>query len=138
MRPIEDLRVQAAFDAFASPHRACLLAVRELVFAVADRHHRIGPLVETLKWGQPSYLPEQSRSGTTVRLGRVDADRVALFVHCQTTLVQTWRERFPHLTFRDNRAAVLDPTAAVPAAELEHCIELALTYKLRGRDDACT
>lgn len=133
MRPIEDPRVQAAFDAFAPAQRDCLLAVRGLVLGVAESNPSVGPLTETLKWGQPAYLPEATRSGTTVRLGRFDARHVALLVHCQTTLVQTWREQFPELTFSGTRAVVLDPTGELPAAALEQCIELAFTYKLRER-----
>lgn len=133
MMPIADSRVQEAFDALTPPRRSYLLALRDLVLAVADGNPSIGPLTETLKWGEPSYRPEQTGSGVAVRLGAFQASQVALFVNCQTSLVDTWRGRFPQLEFSGTRAIALDPLAPIPAAELEECVELAFTYRLRGR-----
>lgn len=61
--------VQAAFAAFPLDARARLLELRGLVFEVADSLPGIGPIEESLRWGQPAYLTSSTRAGTTVRLG---------------------------------------------------------------------
>ena len=54
-------------------------------------------MAETLKWGEPAYLTEVTRSGSTIRLGwnRDATDDCAVLFNCRTTLVETFRERFP-------------------------------------------
>ncbi len=110
-----------------------LFEMRRLLFDVAERTTGVGKIVETLKWGQPSYLTAQPKSGSTVRLGQSKDGRAALFCHCQTSLVQQYRNLYPDVfDFEGNRALVLKP-GPLPQAELEHCIALALTYHLRRR-----
>lgn len=136
MRTFQDPAVLLAFESFAEPHRTLLLEVRELAFEIAEANAGVGPLSETLKWGQPSYRPEAAHTGTAVRLGQFGEHRSALFVHCQTTLVDAYRKRFPELSYAGNRAIVLNPEEPLRSAALRVCIELALTYKLRGRGRA--
>jgi len=121
-------------NAFASvPPRARkrLLELRALLFEVATETSDVGPLEETLKWGEPAYLTSVSGSGTTVRLGWNEKapERVAVLVHCQTTLVDTFRTLHPELCHAGNRAIHLDVQAPIPKAALRRCLTLALTYK---------
>jgi hypothetical protein len=107
------------------------LNLRDLIFATAGATEGVGELVETLKWGQPAYLPKTPRTGTTVRIdalkGRDGA--YAIFFHCQTSLIETFREVYPDsLSFQGNRAIELSVDGAVPEDALRHCISLALTY----------
>lgn len=107
--------------------RERLLTIRELIIAAA-KAEAIGPLEETLKWGEPAYLPKRARVGTTLRLGWSDT-RVTLFVHCQTTLIDQYRERFPTgFLYEGNRAAHLAMDAPLPEAEVQQMAALALTY----------
>lgn len=71
-RPFADPAVKAVFDAYPRSMRADLLALRALIFEAAA-HPAIGPLVETLKWGQPAYLP------TTPRGAKLPRDKLK---HC--------------------------------------------------------
>ncbi len=120
--------VAAAFAAFPEGAGARLSEIRELIFDVAQAE-KVGPLTETLKWGQPSYLTEATKSGTTIRLGQADDDRVALYVHCQTTLVDQYRERYADaLSFDGNRAVLIPIKGPLPADALAGAITLALTY----------
>ena len=126
----------AAFDNFPTRMGTALLAVRGLIFNEAARQQDIGPLEETLKWGQPSYATQVSKSGTPMRLGLIKSPHriSALFFHCQTSLVADFRELFPNiLKFSGNRAIVIDPDRPLPEAELRHCIALALIYHRRRR-----
>lgn len=122
-----------AFDAYPAPIRRRLLEVRSLIFATAKAHDAVGLLTETLKWGEPAYLTEETGSGSTIRLGRVkesDAHAAVLF-NCKTTLVETFRDRFPDaFKYRQNRALLLSVSGALPKRPLTICLSLALTYHL--------
>jgi hypothetical protein len=61
--------VAAAFSIFPAGVRARLLEVRELIFETAADIKGVGPLTETLKWGEPAYLTQATGSGSTIRLG---------------------------------------------------------------------
>ncbi|WP_076864444.1 DUF1801 domain-containing protein [Bradyrhizobium mercantei] len=123
------------FDAYPAPVKARLLALRRLIFETAKATKGVGALEETLKWGQPSYLTAETGSGSTVRIDQVKpaADQVAVYFHCQTNLVETFRERYPELSYSGNRAILLDVSGKLPEAALRHCVALALTYHLNKR-----
>jgi hypothetical protein len=84
--PKPDPSVGETFAAFPPSVRKKILALRRLIFETADATEGVGPITETLKWGQPSHLIEASRSGTTIRLGwKASAPtQYAMYVHCQT------------------------------------------------------
>lgn len=126
--------MEAVFDAYPKVLRTDLLALRALILETAVATEGVGPLIETLKWGQPSYLPKRPRVGTTVRIDALknSGDRYGLFVHCQTTLVRDIRERYGDLFAYDgNRALLFRAGEPVPRDVLRHCIAMALTYHLR-------
>ena len=127
--------VDAVFSAYPAPVKARLLALRRLIFDIADTTEGVGALDETLKWGQPSYLTAETRSGSTVRIDQVKAEagRYAVYFHCQTNLVETFRELYPELRYEGNRAILLGAEDKVPEAALRHCVALALTYHLGKR-----
>ncbi|WP_343070060.1 DUF1801 domain-containing protein [Aminobacter carboxidus] len=128
--------VAAAFDAFPSPVRARLLEVRALILATAAQTPGVGPLTETLKWGEPAYLTEASGSGTTIRLGwpKPEGQTCAVFVNCRTTLVEHFRAHFGDVfTYQGNRAILLDASGPLPTEPLAICLAMALTYHRRPR-----
>ena len=127
--------VEAVFSTYPAPVKARLLALRRLIFDTADTTDGVGALEETLKWGQPSYLTPESKSGSTIRIDQVKAEagRYAVYFHCQTDLVETFRELYPELRYGGNRSILLDAGEKLPEAALRHCVALALTYHLRKR-----
>jgi hypothetical protein len=127
--------VNRAFEAFPLPVRRRLLEVRKLIFATAAACDGVGPLLETLKWGEPAYLT-QTGSGSTIRLGQLrdGGQRCAVLFNCRTTLIETFRERFPNeFEYRTNRALLLKLTGVLPVVPLSICLSLALTYHLGAR-----
>ena len=135
MKRFADKRVAALFRSYPPAVRAKLLALRELVIDVAARTPGVGPLTETLKWGQPSYLTEETGAGTTVRLGRLKtSEGCALYFHCQSGLVGRFRDLYGD-TFRyeGERALLFGPGKRLPVTALRHCIGLALTHHLRKK-----
>jgi hypothetical protein len=116
--------------------RKRLLAIRKLIFDTAANIDGVGALEETLKWGQPSYLTSETRSGSTVRIDGIKGDNahVAVYFICHTNLVERFRELYrDRLSFEGNRAIVLDVKEPLPAEELGHCVAMALTYQLDKR-----
>ena len=131
-----DPAVEAVFAAYPKPVRARLLALRRLIFDTAKTTKGVGALQETLKWGQPSYLTPETKSGSTIRIDQVKSatNQYAVYFHCQTDLVETFRELYPRdLSFGGNRSILLNARDAVPEAALRHCVALALTYHLAKR-----
>jgi hypothetical protein len=114
--------------------RARLLEIRQLIFTVAAEIEDVGPLTETLKWGEPAYLTEASGSGSTIRLGATrqwPGDCAVLF-NCKTSLVDLFRTTFPsEFRFDGNRAVVVPIDQALPHVPLMFCLKTALTYQRR-------
>lgn len=127
--------VQAAFDAFPPEVRHRLAEIRAMIFAVAGDDPRVGPVSETLKWGEPAYLTDKSKTGSTIRLGwpqRV-AGHAAIYFICHTTLVDSFRERFGDMFLYETNRAVLLPVAGdIPREPLAFMLSMALTYHLRA------
>lgn len=112
--------------AFPRGHETRLLRMRDLIFAAASATDTL-PLAETLKWGQPAYLPAR-RAGTTLRLG-AEAGHPALFLHCQTDLVSRYRVLFPdEFSYSGNRAVLLPATGAFCEPAFQQMAAMALTY----------
>jgi Domain of unknown function (DU1801) len=132
----QDPAVAAVFGAYPKPLRSKLQALRRLIFDTARTTEGVGALEEALKWNQPSYLTSQTRSGSTIRIDRVKSapNQYAIYFHCQTDLVSTFRELYPELTYGGNRSILLGASDALPEAALRHCVALALTYHLNKRN----
>ena len=122
-------------NAYARPVTNRLLALRRLIFETARTTPGVGALEEALKWGQPSYLTAETGSGSTIRIDGVKSvpNQYAVYFHCQTSLVETFREIYPELRYSGNRSILLDAADDPPEAALRHCVALALTYHLNKR-----
>lgn len=126
--------VAAAFAAFPDAARPHLLALRGLIFDTAADTPGVGALQEVLKWGQPAYLTAQTKSGSTIRLGVPKSGGVAIYTHCQTTLISDFRAILPDaFRYEGNRAILLDTGEALQEDRLRMFIASALTYHLRKR-----
>jgi hypothetical protein len=131
--PVMPPEVSAAFEACPPAIGARLLTVRRLIFETAAATDRVGPLTEMLRWGEPAYLTAATGSGSTIRLGwpRATPDRGAVYFHCRTTLVATFRTLFSdELAFEGNRAILLDASDPLPEGPLAACLAIAMTYHL--------
>lgn len=125
--------VAAVFQAYPPAIRERLLTLRQLILDTAAVTPGVGRIEEALRWGEPSYLTPETKSGSTVRLNRVKGteDRYAIFFKCTTSLVGTFREMYADLfDFAGDRAITFQVDDEVPTRELGHCIALALRYHL--------
>lgn len=124
---IENTQVKAKFDGYPEEVRARLLHLRRLILETAQ-DHRTGAVQETLKWGEPSYL---TKGGSAVRIDwkAKQPDYYAMYFHCQTKLIDTFRERYGDtLRFEGNRAIVFRLDDPLPEEALRHCVSLSLRY----------
>lgn len=130
--------VAAVFEGYPKEVKSRLIFLRQLIFDVASRTNGVGELEETLKWGQPSYLTTQTKSGSLVRIDQIKSQegKYAMFFHCQTTLVDSFKEMYRGLfEFGGNRSIIFDLNDKVPVDELSHCISMALTYHLNKKNN---
>lgn len=130
MRPFFDPAVAARYASFSPDAREKLLGLRELAHATAASVVGAGPLVEALKWGQPSFTTP-TKLGSTFRLDEIrnGGGKYALYFLCQTTLVTRFRELYPdHFEFEGNRAIIFRPQRKYDDAAIAHCMALAMTY----------
>ena len=131
MDKIESLDVEEVFNSYPKPIRQKLMFLRQLVLDTASESEEVDALEETLKWGEPSYL---TKSGSTIRMGwkKSTSDQYALYFHCKTKLVDTFKELYgDKLKFEGNRAIVFHQNDEIPIEEVRHCIFLSLTYHNR-------
>lgn len=130
-----DPAIAAVFDSYPPDLRAPLLGLRALILATAVQTPQVGEVVETLKWGQPAYLPARPRVGTTVRIDALAGTPggYAMYFHCQTRLLATFRDLYPDdLTFEGSRALIFSTDRPIPEEAVRHCVSLALGYHLRA------
>lgn len=131
IRPLVHPLVDQYLAACPPKIRLRLRELRDLIFEVAGSTPGVGRIEETLKWAEPAYLTSESQSGSTVRIGwrKKHPTQFAMYFHCQTNLVETFRRLFAgKLHFEGNRAIVMEQSGTIPVDSLAHCIRLALTY----------
>ncbi len=109
-------------------------ALLRRLIAEAGAASGAGKIVESVKWGQPSFAPARPRVGSSVRIEhRANGDMALMFI-CHTGLVDRFREIYgDRLRFEGNRAIVLEVSGAMPQEELRHCIAMAFTYHREKR-----
>jgi hypothetical protein len=131
MDNIKNTEVAKVFKNYPTHIRKKVMFLRQLVLDTASETKGVSEVEETLKWGEPSYV---TRSGSTVRLGwkKSTPHQYAIYFHCKTRLVDTFRELYRDtFKFEGNRAIVFSEDDEIPADELKHCISLSLTYHIR-------
>jgi hypothetical protein len=130
MSAVQDESVQYVFDSFPPRIKKQLLVLRDLILSTASTIPGVGRIEETLKWGEPAYLTNETKAGSTIRIGwkKSAPNQFAMYFNCQTNLVDTFRTIYPELKVQGNRAIVFELDDAVPRDSLAHCVEMALTY----------
>ncbi len=125
--------VAEVFEQYPEEIRRKLLVVRRLIYQTAKSLKEVGPLEETLRWGEPTYLTSKSQSGSMIRIHSLkkSPQRFGVYFHCQTKLVGHFRMKY-HGTFHfeGNRGITFDLGDKLPLAQLKDCIAQALTYYL--------
>lgn len=132
MTPFQNPNVKAKFEGYPAGVRRKLLELRELVFRTASTTPGAGEIEETLKWGEPAYVT-RNKAGSTIRIDwkSKDPEHYAMYFHCQTNLVETFRSLFPRdFRFEGNRAILFELDGSIPSDALTWCVAASLTYHL--------
>lgn len=122
-----DKDVKNKLDSYPEHIKPCIEQLRQLVFSVAMEDN-IGEIDECLKWGELSYI---SKVGSTLRIDwkSNSPEQYKMYFHCQTKLVETFKELYPiQFNFDKNRAIVFKTGDEIAVAELSHCISMTLRY----------
>jgi hypothetical protein len=120
--------VQDKLAVYPEDVRPSLMRLRELILQVAQELE-LGDITENLKWVEPSY---SVNTASPIRMDwkPKNPQHYGLFFHCQTKLIDTFRELYSDtLAFEGNRAIILTINGPFPEPQLKHCITLALTYR---------
>jgi hypothetical protein len=132
MTPAIPGNVHRAISEYPENAREKLKEIRAYIYEEAERL-KAAPLTETLKWGEPAYLTEATKTGSTIRIAwkKNAAEDLQFLVNCKTDMIQNWRSQFPNLRYQGNRAIHFKITHPLPETELRLCIARALTYHQR-------
>ncbi len=128
--------VKDIFEKFPLDIQESFMKIRDLIFEVAACSQEIGELTEDVRWGQISYLTLATKSGSLIRIDVYGSlkNKLALFFHCQTTLISEFRQQFPNtFEYESNRALIVDVRNGYDQQALRTCIQRALTYKLNSK-----
>ena len=123
--------VADVFNSYPQNIKSKLMFLKQLIFDTAASVEGIGEIEETLKWGEPSYLTTESKSGSTIRIAWKESQKeiYSIFFKCTANLVPAFKEKFPkQFKFGGNRSIDFNLNDDVPVKELKRCIALALTY----------
>ena len=124
--------VENKFLSYPTMIKPTMLRLRQLIFTTAQKTNGVGKLTETLKWGEPSYLTSESKSGSTVRIDWKEKNQqYGIYFNCKTRLIEQCRAMFSdRFEFQGNRAIVFADAKILDWDALSECITLALTYYL--------
>ena len=128
LKLITSPKVDAVFANYPGFVRDKMQSLRELVIETAEETEGVYKLEETLKWGEPSFV---TKDGSTLRMDWKEKtpDQYAMYFHCTSRLVDTFRLVFNHkFQYEGKRAIVFQLNQKIPKAELKECIKAALTY----------
>jgi len=128
MDKFNNKEVEKIFNNYPDNIRTKMLHLRQLVLDTAAEMENVKKIEETLKWGEPGYI---TKTGSTIRMDwkKSKPDQYALYFHCKTKLVDTFKELYKNrFKFEGNRAIVFNINDKIPSNELKHCISLSLNY----------
>ena len=108
-----------------------MVRLRDLIIDTGAGDPRIGPLTESLKWGQPAFRPRAANTGTTLRVAPHKSATFAFCAPCSTTVIATHAQRFAGADRIDgSRAILFDHPDQIDADRLRLTILHGLTYFL--------
>ncbi|MGM0241304.1 DUF1801 domain-containing protein [Enterococcus sp. AZ103] len=118
------LSVKQFYPAYSESVISRLEELQNLIRSTANEQRK--DLIEESKWGQLSI---SCKNSTPIRIDKFSDSEIALFVHCQTNLIEKWRALFStQLNFSGNRAILLSLDSPLPEKQLKMCIDMALNY----------
>jgi hypothetical protein len=134
--PFSHKDVSAVYASYPAAGRDKLFVIRSLIFKTAQSIPEVGNIEEILKWGEPSYLTTESKSGSTVRLAwkKTMPNQYGIYFNCKTSIIETIKSLYGDaLQYQKNRAIIFNIDNEIPVEIVEHCVSIALTYHLKNK-----
>jgi hypothetical protein len=128
--------IQKIFNQYPKEVKKRIIELRSIIFEVARNNPKIGIITESLKWGEPKYQTNQTKSGSSISINHKKEmeNNFSMCVLDTTNLIQTFKEIYPKtFYFNGNRELIINANKKMPKEEIYHCIELALTYNLKNK-----
>lgn len=113
----------AMFDLF--------MEIRTWIYELSVADEKIGEIEECLKWGEPSFLTPKTKSGSTIRMAKVNDSEFALYFNCKTSIAKEISIEFPEFNCDGKRALYLSASNKLPKTKLIVCLKKALLYHKR-------
>ncbi|MBM9548127.1 DUF1801 domain-containing protein [Leptospira sp. 201903074] len=110
------------------------MEIRNWIYEISQSNDQIGEIEECIKWGQPSFLTPKTKSGSTIRIGKVNDSEYALYFNCKTSIAQEIAIEFPELKCDGKRALYLEANQKLSKTKLIVCLKKALLYHKRKTD----
>ena len=132
-KKFQNKEVKEIFDNYPLKIKHKLMFLRSIIFETALKTNGVGAITETLKWGEPSYITQETNSGSTIRIDwkQSTPGQYAMYFNCKTDLVDSFKEIYGDLFhYEGNRSIIFRINSAIPRNEISHCISMALTYHL--------
>ncbi|TGK82630.1 hypothetical protein EHQ24_10915 [Leptospira noumeaensis] len=107
------------------------MEIRTWIYELSKSDEKIGEIEECLKWGEPSFLTPKTKSGSTIRMAKVNEFEFALYFNCKTTIAQEIAMEFPELNCDGRRAVYFSVSKKLSKAKLIACLKKALLYHKR-------
>ncbi len=123
-----DPKVEEVFSNYPYFVRDKMQFLRQLVIETAEETEDVSVLEETLKWGEPGFV---TKTGSTFRMDwkSKTPDQYALYFHCTSRLVDTFRLLYDKkFLYEGTRAIIFKINQDIPIEETKACIKAALTY----------
>ncbi|XDD54156.1 hypothetical protein AB3N62_17070 [Leptospira sp. WS4.C2] len=111
-----------------------VMEIRNWIYEISQSNDQIGEIEECLKWGQPSFLTPKTKSGSTIRIGKVNDSEYALYFNCKTTIAQEIAIEFPELKCDGKRALYFAIDQKLSKTKVIVCLKKALLYHKRKSD----
>ncbi|PKA24535.1 hypothetical protein [Leptospira meyeri] len=110
------------------------MEIRTWIYELSESDERIGEIEECLKWAEPSFLTPKTKSGSTIRIGKVDDSEFSLYFNCKTTIAKEIAIEFPELNCDGRRALYFKTNQKLSKTKLIVCLKKALLYHKRKSD----
>lgn len=119
--------IEEVIKSYPEQAQSMLLNLRDLI-SLAAAEANIGPVEESIKWGEPSF---HVKGGSAVRLSwnPKHPNQCLILFHCQTSLIETFKEIYGDTFYYEGKRAIIFPLYKdIPMQELKHCVSLAHQY----------
>ncbi|WP_208721788.1 hypothetical protein [Leptospira mtsangambouensis] len=107
------------------------MEIRNWIYELSHADEKIGEIAECLKWGEPSFLTPKTKSGSTIRMAKVNELEFALYFNCKTTIAKEIAIEFPEWNCDGKRALYFSVSQKISKSKLIICLKKALLYHKR-------